>query len=320
MPRIRTIKPEFFQHETLAELPYEARLLFIGLWTLADRRGRLEDRPKRIKAQLFPYDNIEVDAHLEALQFAGVLVRYDVPSQDGVSKLIQIKNFELHQRLSGKEAESESIWPGPDEGEAMGKQRGSDGEAPEKHPGAQEWSIGKGKEGKGKGGRVRGALHAPTPSDPAVISLPIIGGDEYPVLASQVAEFAKLYPAVDVEQALRDMRGWCIANPTRIKTRSGVLKFVNRWLSKDQNDPRKHRGTHAGPANPAAQPAPAAAGSRSVPIDDLRDRDRAFRERHGIDPPGTSPAVQGAAQQPRDGTRDHPHDGGGGLVHRAAAP
>ena len=56
MPRIRTIKPNFFSNEEVGKLKCEARLLFIGLWTLADCEGRLEDRPVRIRAQLFPYD------------------------------------------------------------------------------------------------------------------------------------------------------------------------------------------------------------------------------------------------------------------------
>jgi hypothetical protein len=49
MPRTRQIKPGFFKNDELAELPIEARLLFAGLWTIADREGRLEDRPKKIK-------------------------------------------------------------------------------------------------------------------------------------------------------------------------------------------------------------------------------------------------------------------------------
>ena len=47
MARSRNIKPSFFMNEDIIELPYEARLLFIGLWTLADREGRLENRPKK---------------------------------------------------------------------------------------------------------------------------------------------------------------------------------------------------------------------------------------------------------------------------------
>ncbi|MDI9733891.1 hypothetical protein QM259_16735 [Acinetobacter baumannii] len=49
MARSRNIKPSFFMNEDIIELPFEARLLFIGLWILADREGRLENRPKKIK-------------------------------------------------------------------------------------------------------------------------------------------------------------------------------------------------------------------------------------------------------------------------------
>ena len=68
MARIRYLKPEFFTDEDLAELPLEARLLFAGLWCHADRAGRLEDRPKFLKAMIFPYDQkIDIDKFLELL-------------------------------------------------------------------------------------------------------------------------------------------------------------------------------------------------------------------------------------------------------------
>ena len=65
--RARNIKPGFFKNDTLAELDFAGRLLFIGLWGLADREGRLEDRPKKIKAEIFPYDDVAVDSFLGEL-------------------------------------------------------------------------------------------------------------------------------------------------------------------------------------------------------------------------------------------------------------
>lgn len=52
---------------------------------------------------------------------------------------------------------------------------------------------------------------------------------------TKVRELAELYPSVDVPQALRNMRGWCIANPKRRKTKSGVMDFITSWLARDQN-------------------------------------------------------------------------------------
>ena len=69
MARARNIKPSFFTNDVLAEIDPLGRLLFIALWTMADREGRLEDRPKRIKAEALPYDdaNADVKAQRDAL-------------------------------------------------------------------------------------------------------------------------------------------------------------------------------------------------------------------------------------------------------------
>lgn len=102
MARARNIKPGFFSNDQLVELPFETRLLFIGLWTIADRAGRLLDRPKKIKMDIFPGDSVDCDAALESLASSGFIRRYDV---DGV-KAIQIINWDKHQNPHCKEAES----------------------------------------------------------------------------------------------------------------------------------------------------------------------------------------------------------------------
>jgi hypothetical protein len=104
MPRARNIKPAIMDNEELAELPMSARLLFIYLWMLADRDGRLEDRPKRIAAQALPYDrDVDVDQALDDLQAFGFIVRYSV---DGL-RCIQVINFEKHQHPHVKEKGSD---------------------------------------------------------------------------------------------------------------------------------------------------------------------------------------------------------------------
>jgi hypothetical protein len=108
MSRARNIKPGFFTNEDLVELPFETRLLFIGLWTLADREGRLEDRPKRIKMAIFPADMVDVDASLHDLHASGFILRY---TGKGI-RCIQIVNFAKHQNPHHREAASSL--PGPD--------------------------------------------------------------------------------------------------------------------------------------------------------------------------------------------------------------
>lgn len=107
MARIRTIKPEFFLDEQIAEkLTYQERLLWIGLWCLADREGRLEDRPKYIKSQVFPYDTLNIEAALQKLHENGYIVRYAIDKT-----YIQIKNFLKYQRPYHKEPQSEIPLP-----------------------------------------------------------------------------------------------------------------------------------------------------------------------------------------------------------------
>lgn len=113
MSRSRNIKPGFFKNEELSELPFEYRILFQGLWCEADREGRLEDRPKRIKAEIFPYDSVDVDSGLDALAAHGFIVRYEV---DG-KRFIEVSNFVKHQNPHKKEAASGIPAPEQERGE-----------------------------------------------------------------------------------------------------------------------------------------------------------------------------------------------------------
>lgn len=103
MPRSRNIKPGFFANEDLAELSFETRLLFIGLWTLADREGRLYYRPKRIKAHVFPYDSADVEAGVAALCKRDFATVYEV----GGKLVLQIHKWTKHQNPHPREAASE---------------------------------------------------------------------------------------------------------------------------------------------------------------------------------------------------------------------
>lgn len=107
MSRSRNIKPGFFKNEILAELAMEHRLLFIGLWTEADREGRLEFRPRKLKAELFPYDDVNIEDGVSGLVEGGFLHVYDV---DG-TVYIQIINWGKHQNPHHKEVGS--VIPSP---------------------------------------------------------------------------------------------------------------------------------------------------------------------------------------------------------------
>lgn len=100
--RARNIKPGFYKNEDLAECSWPARMLAPGLWMMADKEGRLEDRPKRIKGEIFPYDSVDVDLLLNELQQHKHITRYEA---DG-NRYIQINKFSDHQRPHNNEQAS----------------------------------------------------------------------------------------------------------------------------------------------------------------------------------------------------------------------
>lgn len=107
MARARNIKPKFFQNDELGELSPLARLLFIGLWTIADFKGCLEYRAKRMKTQLLPYDECSVEELVSALDKSGFIAIYSVASRT----YIKIIKFAEHQNPHKNEKDAGSEIP-----------------------------------------------------------------------------------------------------------------------------------------------------------------------------------------------------------------
>lgn len=96
MARIRTIKPEFWVDDQIVELDFTARLLFIGLWNFVDDEGYIEYKPKRIKMQVFPADDIDVTGILRSLLESSRVIELD--SDQG--RLLKVANWDRHQKVS----------------------------------------------------------------------------------------------------------------------------------------------------------------------------------------------------------------------------
>jgi hypothetical protein len=108
--RIRALKPGFFKNEQLAELSPWHRLCFQGLWCCADRAGRLQDRPKRLKAEIFPYDDLDMNHLLWDLARAGFIRRYQI----GAHPYVWIPSWGQHQHP--RQDEGDSTFPAYEEG------------------------------------------------------------------------------------------------------------------------------------------------------------------------------------------------------------
>lgn len=123
MARTRMLHPEFFVDDFLVTIPPLARLLFAGLWCYADREGRLEDKPFKLKLEILPNDDCNINELLDILADPneGVIKRYQVNG----NKYIQIKQFTKYQHIHFREQYSEI----PDENGVLP-------EGKEKKPGA----------------------------------------------------------------------------------------------------------------------------------------------------------------------------------------
>lgn len=74
------------------------------------------------------------------------------------------------------------------------------------------------------------------PAARLVCTLPLIDGTDHSVLETDVQQWQALYLAVDVRQELRNLKGWLLGNPKLRKTKTGIARFINSWLSRSQNE------------------------------------------------------------------------------------
>lgn len=168
MARIRSIKPEFWQDELVAGLPMEARLLFIGLISLADDEGRFRANPRFVAAQVFPYDaQVDVVAAMAHLERIGRVQLYEAEGQS----FGWIRNFLKHQRIDKPKASPLPSPPLQDESTTR----------PRSIHDASKIDLGrKGREGKGVEGRGAIPAAADPISAPGALNVPSVTAGALP--------------------------------------------------------------------------------------------------------------------------------------------
>jgi hypothetical protein len=220
--------------------------LWVGLVTYVDDYGRGDARPAIIKGTVFPLrERItlkDIERGLLDLAGAGCVILYKV---DG-KPYLYFPKWDSHQRIQTKR----SKFPPPVSTVNHGEQ------PPESESESESESEDISPEQTGDAGSSV-PQSAPEKQEP-VITLTLNDKSEYPIYEEQCHEWAGLYPAVDVIQQLRAMKGWLNANPKQRKTKAGILKFVNGWLAREQDrggstktaqrSPGKLRDTQAPPS------------------------------------------------------------------------
>ena len=158
---------------------------------------------------------------LDHMEEAGIIARYTAEGED----YLKICSWQNDQRLRN----TRHKFPVPEE-EAT----------PETEPAPET-------ETKEKAGQEKTAGHStskkaadtePKTADEIIIQLPLNDNTAYNVTQEEITEFSSLYPAVNVLQEYRGMKAWCLSNPHKRKTRNGIKKFINGWLSSAQKQAR----------------------------------------------------------------------------------
>jgi hypothetical protein len=253
--RTRSIKPSFFKNEYLAECEPMARLLFVGLWTLADSQGRMEYRPLRIKAELFPYDNCDIVCLLKQLADRGFVRAYE----SGDVKVLEIPTFGEHQRCHPDERD-EGLPPPDESAETIffPEQNAKPGN-PTMEPGNPPASC-----------AFNPSTFIPSTSNPLdAPSTPLRRRCSKPadplrwsaesgwegITDADHAEWSQAYPAADLPVELAKANQWLKANPKKARKSNWRRWLTTVWLSKCQD----RGGTHREPGRrPDDKPPPKA--------------------------------------------------------------
>lgn len=251
----RIIKESICTSDTIDMLSWFEEVVFYRLVVNCDDYGRFDGRPAVIRSRLFPLKpsvtEKTVAQAINRLSTVGLVMPYEC---DGKPTL-QLVTWDRHQSVRNKRSKYPAI-DGSNETTASQNiqmissacnciQLNSDGSKCSRNP-IQSESESESESNP----NVCAEQKAAAPPEPPVITLPCNDKTEYAVTTAQVAECADLYPAVDVEQELRSMRGWLIANPKKRKTYGGMPRFIDNWLKREQNKGHPTKGgAMNGPGN-----------------------------------------------------------------------
>lgn len=232
----RILKSSICSSDSIDRLSWFEEVVFYRLIVNCDDYGRMDARPKLLKSTLFPIkDRVtvkDVENALQKLADAGCVNLYEV----GGKPYLYLPSWEAHQNIRAKK----SKYPEPEKGvvttpsynhshtndikcNQMNTHENKCPRNPIQYNPIQSES------------EYEYMPGAKTPDSNSFISLPLNDKSEFPITENMISEWAELYPAVDIKQDLRKMKGWLDSNPSRRKTKSGIKRFITNWLAKTQD-------------------------------------------------------------------------------------
>ena len=223
----RIIKESICRSEEIDSLSWFEEVLFYRLIVTCDDFGRYDGRPKIIKGSCFPLKDItekDIDKALGRLAAVGLVRVYESQGRP----YLQLVTWAAHQRIRNQKSKYPEFTDGCEllTFDSKEQQIKANDNKCVRNPIQSE--------SKSESNTTI-CSEQQVAAEPPVITIPLNTGEEYPITQGYILELSKLYPAVDVMQELRAMKGWCDANPKKRKTASGIKRFINAWISKVQN-------------------------------------------------------------------------------------
>ena len=244
----RIIKESLCSSEKIALLTDFEFRLWIGLITQADDTGRGDARPAIIKGHVFPLrDRItvkDISGALHGLAAKGCISLYEI---DGRS-YFWFPSWAKHQRIR----DAKPKFPAPPSEEPLAQ---AENESPLDFA-ATRGNSRRTAATRGESPQLAALIQSnPIQSNPTIsatsaenekteIELVLNTGALYPISKEKADRWRELYPSVDVSQELRNMAAWLESNPTKRKTKNGILRFCNGWLSREQ-DKKQEGGSYS---------------------------------------------------------------------------
>lgn len=238
MARIRTIKPELPQSESMGRVSREARLLFIQLFTLADDEGRARAASRLLASLLYPYDRDAgdlIDGWLGELERERSVRLYEV---DG-NRYLQIEKWLTHQKI---DKPTKSRLPAPPAANSRTVAKPREVSSGDLVPSILDLGEDLGARTKKDSSAVpkkMGTAQAVIPAEPFVVMIPTNRfetiQEEVGFSQAKLDQWATTYPGVDVAATMRVIRQWSIDNKSDRKTVTGMNRFINSWLAREQN-------------------------------------------------------------------------------------
>ena len=228
----RILKESICQSEEINKLTWFEEAFFYRLIVACDDYGRFDGRVKIIKGTCFPLKEIkdrEIQEGLDHMCATGLIRLYTVDDRP----YLEMVTWNKHQRIRN----SRNKYPAPTVYDCSAQLAADCRNSPQLAADCRLNPIQSNIESESNKESESNhySSEQQVASEPAVITLKLNDGSEYPFYQNDIDSYMNNYPAVDIMQQFRTMKQWCIDNPQRRKTKGGIRRFVNSWLSREQD-------------------------------------------------------------------------------------